>query len=48
MKVEIPYVLAIVKMDGADTLFTHQLRNYGGDTDAHQDGHEGQGGLHRR
>jgi uncharacterized OB-fold protein len=34
MKVEIPYVLAIVKLDGADTLFTHQLRNYGDSTDA--------------
>ncbi len=33
MKVEIPYVLAMVKMDGADTLFTHQLRNYGHSTD---------------
>jgi uncharacterized OB-fold protein len=34
MKVEVPYVLALVKMDGADTLFTHQLRNYGDSTDA--------------
>lgn len=29
MKVEIPYVLSVVKLDGADTPFTHQLRNYG-------------------
>jgi uncharacterized OB-fold protein len=34
MKVETPYILAIVKLDGADTLFTHQLRNYGDSTDA--------------
>jgi hypothetical protein len=34
MKVDIPYVLAMVKLDGADTLFTHQLRNYGDSTDA--------------
>jgi len=34
MKVEVPYVLALVKMDGADTLFTHQLRNYGDSTDS--------------
>ena len=33
MKVEVPYVLALVKMDGADTLFTHQLQNYGDSTD---------------
>ena len=26
---ETPYVLAYVKMDGADTLFAHLLRNYG-------------------
>ena len=31
MKVELPYVLAMVKMDGADSLFTHQLRNWGTD-----------------
>jgi uncharacterized OB-fold protein len=29
MKVEVPYVLSMVKLDGADTLFTHQLKNYG-------------------
>lgn len=30
MKVEIPYVLVMVRMDGApDTLFTHELKNYG-------------------
>ena len=29
MEVEIPYILAMVRLDGADTLFTHQLRNYG-------------------
>jgi uncharacterized OB-fold protein len=34
MKVETPYVLAMVKLDGADTLFTHQLRNYGDSTEA--------------
>lgn len=34
MEVEIPYILAMVKLDGADTLFTHQLRNYGDSTDA--------------
>jgi hypothetical protein len=34
MKVEVPYVLAMVKLDGATTLFTHQLRNYGDSTDA--------------
>ncbi|MDY6796381.1 MAG: OB-fold domain-containing protein [Actinomycetota bacterium] len=28
MDVETPYVLALAKMDGADTLFAHQLRNY--------------------
>jgi uncharacterized protein len=33
MKVDIPYVLAMVKLDGATTLFTHQLRNYGDSTD---------------
>ncbi len=29
MKVETPYILAMVKLDGADTLFTHQMKNYG-------------------
>lgn len=29
MKVETPYVLALVRLDGADTLFAHQLKNYG-------------------
>jgi uncharacterized protein len=33
MKVDIPYVLSVVKLDGADTPFTHQLRNYGDTTD---------------
>ncbi len=33
MKVETPYVLAVVKMDGADTHFTHQLRNWGDSVD---------------
>ena len=28
-KLETPYVLAYVKMDGADTLFAHLLRNFG-------------------
>ena len=31
MKVELPYVLSMVKLDGADSLFTHQLRNWGAD-----------------
>jgi uncharacterized protein len=31
MKVEMPYVLSMVKLDGADSLFTHQLRNWGTD-----------------
>ncbi len=48
MKVEIPYVLAMVKLDGADTLFTHQLQKLRRLDRRHQDGHEGQGGLHRR
>ncbi len=34
MEVEIPYVLAMVRLDGADSLFTHQLRNYGDSPDA--------------
>jgi len=33
MDVETPYVLVMVKMDGADTLFTHQLINYGDSTE---------------
>ena len=28
-KLETPYILAYVKMDGADTLFAHLLRNFG-------------------
>lgn len=28
LKVELPYVLAYVALDGADTLFCHQLRNF--------------------
>ncbi len=47
MKVEMPYVLAMVKLDGADSLFTHQLRNWGTDRTKIKIRDAGQGCLHQ-